>query len=102
MIASDREPAIVDLGVMASADRDEIAQVGRSACFPVVEVMHVAPLEGGIASGYGATAIAGVQGQPLAGGGEASAATQIEHLAIGAKHSGDDPALAGEFASGFR
>ena len=51
------ESAVVDLGVVAGAERDEVVQVGGAAVFPMVDVVDVAPVEWPVAVGGGALVV---------------------------------------------
>ena len=76
--------------VVADAEGDEVVDVGGSACLPGVDVVDLAAVHGDLAAGEGAVSVAEADGVALCGGGEASAASEVQDLGLAAEDDGQD------------
>ena len=90
-----REVALVDEGVMSSAQEGGVREVGRSAPAPPLHVMDVAPLGRDGAAGEGAVPIAVPDGCALGRREETVTEPDVQHVAPAAEHHRDDTGVAG-------
>src|SRR5262245_37236860 len=91
-VVTSAEPVArqVEPGVVLGAEQYEVGEFGDPAEGPVVEVVSVAPLSGGVTTGVLAVPVTDEQGAAHAGGDDPGLPTDVERLtgSIG-DHSGD-------------
>jgi hypothetical protein len=82
-IAGDGPAGFVGVPVVVAAEQDHVVDVGVAAVGPVPDVVGVAPLGWAVSAAGDVATVAGVEGPPLGGGGEAVGAAQVQGFAGG-------------------
>ena len=95
------EPAFVHQPVMGRAQQDEVVEGGLPAVGPVRDVMAVQAMGGG-AAGKAASAVSVRERASYRRRDAAGAAPDVEGLAVGAIHDGDDARIAAQPSGGLR
>jgi hypothetical protein len=80
--------------VVASAEEHEVGEVGAAAVLPGDEVVGVAVSWWSVASGVGASAVAGVEGSAEAWSGGACGSAGVDRQAEVVEHGGGDAGVA--------
>jgi hypothetical protein len=88
--------------VMITAKQRQVRQVGGAAVAPVLDVMGVCPPGRPIAAGERAASVAVHEGAAEWSGDQAVLSTEVEGLAGGAEHGGNDPGVTRDTAGGGR
>src|ERR1700712_1792452 len=93
---SDLPVAVVDQGVVLSAQHAAVVQVGGSAVAPVCDVVELGPFAGQVAAGE-YTADVAEQQRFAAGGGEGShGSADVQNFGGSGEDGGDDGGVAGQ------
>ncbi len=111
VIEGHRPPVAVGDPVVMPAERDQIGEIGGPTLVPVDHVMVVAPVDGGVAAGEGAPAVADGDGSTLCDGGEPLGVADIDrdphlvhddrpHLGVTAPDTGRGPGQRGAIGVG--
>ena len=85
--------AFVGEVVVSGAEGHHVVEVGWAAVFPVVDVVDLAVVVWGVALGYRAGGVDGLECSSLGGGGESFASSDVDGDAVAVEDDGDDVGL---------
>lgn len=97
----DRPLPFVHGVMVAAAKRDEVVEIGRAAVFPFGDVVRLTPADGTIAVGPGAVGVDTSKCDPLAFGGRAVSAANVDRPSIGVESQRAHIGVAAESADGL-